>query len=160
MSSGPSDYRRRSRSPVVPVGDIARLLNEQPERFSEHLRRNRWGKQQQRTSKSLLLTLLEYYLFITQFAVDASGHAASYVRRQTAGGFRDKVNLSCCVLKIRSTLKLCTHLRIRRRKKRRRNLSGDHRSRTTHRRGGLVSRIIHRQGHLHLREWCQELQVW
>ena len=76
MSSGPSDYRRRSRSPVVPVGDIAHLLNEQLERFSEHLRRNRRGKQHKRTSKSLLLTLLE-------FAVDASGRAASHVRRQT-----------------------------------------------------------------------------
>ena len=83
MSSGPSDYRRRSRSPVGPVGDIARLLNEQSERFSEHLRRNRRGKRHKRTSKRLLLTLLEYYLYIIQFAADASGHAASYVRRRT-----------------------------------------------------------------------------
>ena len=43
----------------------------------------RRGKQHKRTSKSLLLTLLEYYLYIIQFAGDASGHAAPYVRRQT-----------------------------------------------------------------------------
>ena len=67
----------------MPVGDIARLLNEQLERFSEHLRRNRRGKQHKRTSKSLRLTLLEYYLYIIQFAADASGRAASHVRRQT-----------------------------------------------------------------------------
>ena len=160
MSSGPSDYRRRSRSPVVPVGDIARLLNEQSERLSEHLRRKRRGKQHKRTSKSLLLTLLEYYLYIIQFAGDASGHAASYVRRQT------QISNTWTAVKYNRWFPrqgdplLLRADGISRRKKRKRNLSGDHRSRITHRQGDLVSWIIHCQSCLHLREWCQELLVW
>lgn len=67
----------------MPFGDLARLLNEQSERYSKHLRKDRRGEKHRRTRKSLILTLLEYYLQLIQFAVDASGHAASYLRRQT-----------------------------------------------------------------------------
>ena len=87
-------------------------------------------------SSSLLLTNLDTLLLTSE---DGHRSLTRGTQWSITGGFRGKVILYCCALKIqilsRSTPKLRTHLQ-----------------------GDLVSPIV-RQICLHLREWCQELLV-
>ena len=75
MRAGPSNYRRRSRSPVRPEGDVGARLNEAFEQYSRLIAEGRAGRRFQSPRKSLILTIIEYYLHLLELAITASGGA-------------------------------------------------------------------------------------
>ena len=77
--------RARSRSPAVAVGtplqDVGRRLNEALDRYKKVKAEKRAGKDFQRRRKSLVLTILEYYIHLVQIGVAASNGDRKYIRR-------------------------------------------------------------------------------
>ena len=77
--------RARSRSPAVDVGtplqDVGRRLNEALDRYKKVKAEKRAGKDFQRRRKSLVLTILEYYIHLVQIGVAASNGDRKYIRR-------------------------------------------------------------------------------
>ena len=76
--------RARSRSPAVaagtPLQDVGRRLNEASDRYKVKAEK-RAGKDFQRRRKSLVLTILEYYIHLVQIGVAASNGDRKYIRR-------------------------------------------------------------------------------
>ena len=77
--------RARSRSPAVaagtPLQDVGRRLNEALDRYKKVKAEKRAGKDFQRRRKSLVLTILEYYIHLVQIGVAASNGDRKYIRR-------------------------------------------------------------------------------
>ena len=77
--------RARSRSPAVaagtPLQDVGRRLNEALDRYKKVKAEKRAGKDFQRRRKSLVLTILEYYIHLVQIVVAASNGDRKYIRR-------------------------------------------------------------------------------
>ena len=80
MRAGPSDYRRRPRSPVRPEGDVGARLNEASDQYLRLIAEGRAGRRFQSRRKSLILTIIEYYLHLLELAITASGGARNYLR--------------------------------------------------------------------------------
>ena len=77
--------RARSRSPAVaagtPLQDVGRRLNEALDRYKKVKAEKRAGKDFQRRRKSLVLTILEYYIHLVQIGVAASNGDRKYIKR-------------------------------------------------------------------------------
>ena len=93
MRAGPSDCRRCSRPPVRPEGDVGARLNE----LIAEWRAGRWFQSRR---KSLILTIIEYYLHLLELAITASWGARNYLRRKwqaldiyNAGKFANRLPL-------------------------------------------------------------------
>ena len=65
----------------TPLQDVGRRLNEALDRYKKVKAEKRAGKDFQRRRKSLVLTILEYYIHLVQIGVAASNGDRKYIRR-------------------------------------------------------------------------------
>ena len=65
-----------------PEGDVGARLNEAFEQYSRLIAEGWAGRRFQSRRRSLILTIIEYYLRLLELAITASGGARNYLRRK------------------------------------------------------------------------------